>query len=222
MAAYFTKDFTSFFKELENNNSTAWFNDNKKRYETFVKLPFIGFVDEVIKSIHSSDAAVKMTAKEALFRINRDTRFGTDKSPYKINMSAAVSAGGKNPEYPGIYFEFSQKGINIICGAYMINKDRLHGLRRIIAADLKGFQKMVNSKQFKEVFGVVLGEKSKLLPVELKKAASSEPLIFNKQFYYAASLPAKSITDDGLVKTIVTYYKAAWELNQFLIKGLGL
>lgn len=222
MRAHFTKDFISFFKELEKNNSTHWFTENKKRYESFVKEPFIDFVEEVIKAIQLSDAAVKMTAKEALFRINRDTRFGTDKSPYKVSMSAAVSAGGKNPEYPGIYFELSHKGIKVICGAYIIHKDKLLGLRKIIATDLKGFQKLVNNKQFKETFGVVLGEKSKVLPEELRKAASVEPLIFNKQFYYTASLPVKFLTDEGLVKKILTYYKASREMNQFLIKGLGL
>jgi uncharacterized protein (TIGR02453 family) len=222
MAEHFTKEFISFFKELEKNNSTAWFNENKKQYEAFVKLPFIAFVEEVIKAIQAKEPAIKMTGKEALFRINRDTRFGADKSPYKTNMSAAVSVGGKNPGYPGIYFEMSHKGINIICGAYMVEKDNLLSLRKKIAADIKGFQKIVTAKKFKETFGTILGEKSKLLPEELKKPALVEPLILNKQFYYAANLPVKSITEDGLVKTIASYYEAAKEMNQFLIKGLGL
>jgi uncharacterized protein (TIGR02453 family) len=222
MAAHFTREFTSFFKELEKNNSTAWFNENKKQYEALVKAPFIAFVEEVIKVIRSKEPAIKMTAKEALFRINRDTRFGVDKSPYKTNMSAAISLGGRNPGYPGIYFEFSHKGINIICGAYMVEKDKLLSLRKKIAADIKGFQKIVNGKKFKETFGIVLGEKSKRLPEELKKLALIEPLILNKQFYYAANLPPKSITDDGLVKMIASYYDAAGEMNQYLVKGLGL
>lgn len=222
MAVHFTKEFISFFAELEKNNSTIWFNENKKLYEANVKNPFIAFVEEVIKAIKSKEPAIKMTAKEALFRINRDTRFVTDKSPYKTNMSAAVSVGGRNPTYPGIYFEFSHKGINIICGVYMIEKDNLLSLRKKIAADIKGFQKIVNGKKFKETFGIVLGEKSKLLPEELKKAALTEPLILNKQFYYAANLPVKSITDDALVKTIASYYDAAKEMNEYLIKGLGL
>jgi uncharacterized protein (TIGR02453 family) len=222
MAAYFTREFISFFRELEENNSTVWFNENKKKYETFIKQPFIAFVDDVIKTIKIKEPAISMTAKEALFRINRDTRLGTDKSPYKTNMSAAVSAGGRNPAYPGIYFELNHKGINIICGAYMVEKDNLLSLRKKIAADIKGFQKIVNAKKFKGAFGTVLGKKSKMLPEELKKPALEEPLILNKQFYYAAKLPVKAVTEDGLVELVSSYYETAKEMNQFLIKGLGV
>lgn len=222
MAVYFTKEFISFFKELEKNNSTIWFNENKKKYEASVKAPFIAFVDEVINAIKIKEPTICMTVKEAIFRINRDTRFGTDKSPYKTNMSAAVSVGGRNPGYPGIYFELSHMGINIICGAYIVEKNNLLSLRKRIAADIKGFQKIITTKKFKETFGTILGEKSKILPEELKKAALIEPLILNKQFYFAANLPVKFITGEGLVKVITSYYETAKEINQFLIIGLGL
>jgi uncharacterized protein (TIGR02453 family) len=196
--------------------------ETKKRYEAHVKMPFIEFVDEVIKSIKAKEHSIIMTAKQALFRINRDTRFGSDKSPYKTSMSAAVSVGGRNPDYPGIYFEFSHKGIKIICGAYKIEKENLYNLRHYITSNIKEFQKVKGSKKFKETFREVLGEKSKVIPDDFKKAALSEPLILNKQFYYAATLPVKMITEESLLGKIVSFYYTAKDMNNFLIKGLGL
>jgi uncharacterized protein (DUF2461 family) len=39
-----------------------------------------------------------------VFRQNRDVRFSADKSPYKINMGAAFSKGGKKSVLAGYYF----------------------------------------------------------------------------------------------------------------------
>ena len=44
--AHFDKNFVSFFKGLSANNSTAWFNENRKTYQTTVTEPFKAFVDE--------------------------------------------------------------------------------------------------------------------------------------------------------------------------------
>jgi uncharacterized protein (TIGR02453 family) len=221
-SAILSKEYISFFKNLEKNNNTVWFNQNKKQYEQFVKEPFIQVIENFIASVQQKDSAIKMTAKEALFRINRDTRFSTDKSPYKLSMSAAISAGGKNPAFPGIYIEANHNGITLICGAYAVEKENLHKIRTAIANDIKEFDKIINKKKFIVLWGVVQGEKSKQIPGSLKEAAIITPLIFNKQFYCKAVLPVATITDAKLVKTLLEYYFAATDFNQFLIKVQGL
>lgn len=45
---YFNPSFLKFFKELSKNNSTAWFNENRKTYEKEVKKHFSDFVQEMI------------------------------------------------------------------------------------------------------------------------------------------------------------------------------
>lgn len=219
-SSHFSTEFINFFKDLSTNNTSEWFNANKKEYESAVKKPFERFVEDFIAMCKGYDKRINMTAKEATFRINRDTRFLKDKSPYKTNMSAAVSEGGKNPGYPGLYIELSHEGVTLIGGAYTVEKENLLKLRHAIVSDLKGFQKLKTDKKFVERFGKIEGEKYKLLPEEFRVIAAKEPLIANKQFYFSAKLPTKLITDAKLLKTIEEYYLAARPLNQFLIKGL--
>ncbi|WP_458440249.1 DUF2461 family protein, partial [Pseudomonas aeruginosa] len=41
------------------------------------------------------------TAKDCTFRINRDVRFSKNKDPYKTNMGAGISKGGKKMNVAG-------------------------------------------------------------------------------------------------------------------------
>ena len=93
--AYFTKDFTKFLKDLEKNNNREWFNENKKRYEESVKEPFYNFIDEMIMRINAIDNNVAIQPKDAIFRIYKDVRFSKDKLPYKTQVSAVISPGGR-------------------------------------------------------------------------------------------------------------------------------
>ena len=81
MSVYFTPAFNKFFIDLAPNNNKDWFDVNRNRYEQDVKLPFRGFTADVIKEISKIDPTVKMEAKDAIFRINRDIRFSKDKYP---------------------------------------------------------------------------------------------------------------------------------------------
>jgi uncharacterized protein (TIGR02453 family) len=92
---YFNNDFVKFFRELEKNNTTDWFHANKTRFENSVKKPFHKFIDDLIDALRFVHPNLDMTAKEAIFRINRDIRFSKDKSPYKTHMLALISEYGK-------------------------------------------------------------------------------------------------------------------------------
>ena len=46
-----TKEFTDFFKNLKNNNSKAWFDENRKIYETKIREPFKEFINILIFKI---------------------------------------------------------------------------------------------------------------------------------------------------------------------------
>lgn len=103
--ALFTKDFIDFFKELSQNNNKKWFDQNRKKYEKFVKVPFHSFVERMIEKIEDDDPDMKITPAESIFRINRDIRFSRDKTPYKTQMSALISRTGKKDKgFPGIFF----------------------------------------------------------------------------------------------------------------------
>lgn len=216
--AWFTPDYNRFFKELAANNNKDWFDANKKRYETAVKKPFEAFVGEVVARIAKIDPRIRIGPKEAIFRINRDVRFSNDKTPYKLNRSALIAPGGrKDHEAPGIYFELGPGSVGFYGGAYMPGKEALYDIRRRIAADLKTFKKLREDKAFVKLFGTVQGERNKIIPAEFKEAAAKEPLLFNKQFYYGAELPARTVTDPELVDLLMEHYKVMRPMSAFLL-----
>lgn len=215
--AWFTDDFNKFFKDLAKNNNKEWFDTNRKRYEQSVKKPFEAFVAEVIKRVQKLDPNVKIEPKDAIFRINRDIRFSKDKTPYKMTASAIVSRGGrKDHGEPGIYFELGPEHVQIFGGSYEPEKEQLEMIRRKIASDPKAFKKLYEAREFRSHFNGIEGERNKVLPPDLKEAAKLEPLIANKQFYYHATLPAKTVTDPKLMDILIDHYKAMRPMNAFL------
>src|SRR5215217_7455539 len=92
-----------FLKELKKNNNKEWFEANRKRYEA-AKADFASLIQEVIDKFCKIDTTLSaVTAKDCLFRINRDIRFSKDKSPYKTNFGASINAGGKKRTKAGYY-----------------------------------------------------------------------------------------------------------------------
>lgn len=222
--AYFDKDFNQFYKDLAANNNRDWFHENKKRYEKSVKEPFKAFVEDMIGRMKEDDPEIDMQSKDAIFRINRDIRFSKDKTPYKTMSSAMISRGGKkNKSYPGIYFEMGPGNVAIYGGCYMLDKEPLSNLRHAIANDLKGFQKALDHKPFKEKFDGLHGDVNKRIDKDLVEAAEKQPLIYNKGFYYYAKFdPSVVVTDENLAETFMNYYQASAPIRDFLTKGTGL
>jgi len=219
--AFFTPAYLKFFRELSENNQREWFHANKKTYEKEVKGPFKAFVQELIDRAGEIDPDIAIDPKNAIFRINRDIRFSKDKSPYKLFNSAVISADGKKEKGRpgGFYVELSADHLKIYQGAYMLDKEPLQFLREQIAEHGDEFNKLIQDKKFVKTYGEIRGDKHKRLPKELKEAAETQPLIFNKQFYYFTELPPETILQDDLVDVIMDRYKIGMPVAEFLARA---
>ena len=220
--SYFTSSFTEFFTRLETNNSTDWFNANRKTYEKEVKKPFAGLVEEMIGRIAAFEHDVAIKPADAISRINKDIRFSKDKTPYNTQVSANISRfGKKDKSYPGFYFQLSANKLAVFGGAYMLEPAALKTMRDYITGHLTEFSGAYNDKAFREKFGSIQGEQSKRIPPEYEAVVSKEPLIANKQFYYSAELDPGLITSASLPDTLMEYYHASVGVNVFLRKALN-
>lgn len=219
--SHLSPDFLEFFKELAPNNNKDWFDENRKRYHENVKVPFENFVTAVINEMRKTDDSLNITYKDCIFRINRDIRFSKDKSPYKLNRSAIISAGGKKDKTtPGLYFEISPEHARVYTGVYQLDKDQLYAVREEIAENLKEFEKIISNKKFKEVYGEINGDKNARIPKEFQEAGEKQPLMYNKNFYVYTSFPPESIFEENFEKKLVDTYKVAEPLAQFFAKPI--
>ncbi len=220
--SYFTEEYLKFFRTLTRNNNKAWFDANKKWYETAVKQPFAAFVEELIARLRAEDSTVAIAAKDAIFRLNRDIRFAKDKRPYKEHMAANISAAGrKSREMPGFYLQFGPDKVMIGGGAYMVENENLYKIRHTIVKHLGEFGTLLNDKEFKKKYGTLQGEQNKVLPSEFKIHIAKQPLVANKQFYYMAELEAETILKKNLPDIIMQYYHAGKNINAFLKRAMG-
>lgn len=222
--AYFTQDYIDFFKELAANNNKDWFHANKKRYEKSVKEPFEAFVEELIARTAKIDKRFEADPKKAMFRIYRDVRFSKDKTPYKMHMSAVVAPGGRKEGMgiPGMYVQLGAEDVRFYSGLYSPEKDVLYQVREYIAKHSNQLDKLVNDADFKKRFGELRGEKNKIIPKEFKATAAKQPFIFNKQFYFFASLPTKTMLQDDFCDVLMDYFDASQPMRKYLTKARGL
>jgi uncharacterized protein (TIGR02453 family) len=215
---YFDSSFFKFFDTLAKNNNKEWFDANRNTYEERVKAPFKTLVEDVSTQLSKDLPELNRDASKAIFRINRDVRFAKDKSPYKTNVAAVLSRNGKKDDaYPGFYMHFGHDEIMIGGGKYFCTKEEIAKIRQEIFYNHKDFKKLLSEKPFKEKFGTLRGDKSKVLDKEYKEFSKQEPLIANKQFWYYANLTRKEITSKDLDSLIVSYFKSAFGINKWLL-----
>jgi uncharacterized protein (TIGR02453 family) len=77
-----------FFKELGCNNSKAWMDTNRNRYQSDVLQPLRRLLEELSLAALKLDSRFDTSGRTGanFSRINRDIRFAKDKTPYKTGM----------------------------------------------------------------------------------------------------------------------------------------
>ena len=218
--SFFTQDLLDFFIELAPNNNKDWFDENRKRYEKSVKDPFKAFVTHLISKLSKINPEFKgLEAKDCIFRINRDIRFSKDKQPYKLQVSAVITPGGKKDKTGnGVYFEIGPERLRVYGGIYEIEKEDLLELRIGISENLDEFKKLYSNPKFVKMYGELRGAKNKILPKDLKEFGASEPLIFNKQFYFFREFTPETILFDNLDEIILSCYQVGKPIQDFFNK----
>lgn len=103
-----------FLQQLKQHNSKEWFYAHRSNYNQ-AKENFTALVNEVLQQFGKKDPNIAMlTAKETMFRINRDMRFSKNKAPYKNNMAFYLVKGGKKSPLAGYYFHCEPGGKSFV------------------------------------------------------------------------------------------------------------
>jgi uncharacterized protein (TIGR02453 family) len=107
-----------FYRDLEQDNTRAFWLAHKDTYERDVKAPF--------------EALSELVAEEfgplRVFRPNRDVRFSKDKSPYKTRCYAVTEGEGGE----AYYVEVSANGLVVAAGYWMMANDQLDRYRKAV------------------------------------------------------------------------------------------
>lgn len=130
-----------FFRRLERHQDRAWFAAHKAEYEEGWALPMAALLHEVRAALDGEYPYVELAAPK-VFRIQRDTRFAKDKSPYKTNVAGVIATGrraGDVTEQPAaFYFSAGLDGVFAGAGQYVMAPPALARFRAAVADEARG------------------------------------------------------------------------------------
>jgi uncharacterized protein (TIGR02453 family) len=205
-----------FLLALQKHNTKPWFDAHRAEYQT-AKQHFADFVDAFIDEFRSVEDFADLSAKDCLFRINRDVRFSKDKSPYKSNMGAPVALGGKHSIRAPYYIHIEPPDKSFLAGGvYAPTPDQLAALRRSIDRDPKPLQAAINDRAFKKYFGTLSGEKLKTPPRGYAADHPEIELLKHKQFITIHNLSDKEVLSPRVLSHTVEVMAALKPLLDWL------
>ena len=198
-----------FFLDLRFHNDRSFMEANRERYYRDVRQPFYDFIDAMgprIQEKISEDMEVR--PNKCLSRINRDTRFSKDKSPYRDHLWVAFRQQGMaNDGTPFYWFEIAPEHVNWGVGIWGENRSLMDAMRRRILAHPGDFERMLPVLQKR---GFVLGgQEWKKLAVPKEVPEALRPWYLKKQVY-AERIGAKMewIFSPGLTDRVMEDYEA--------------
>jgi uncharacterized protein (TIGR02453 family) len=213
-----------FLKALKKNNNKTWFDAHRHKYEA-ARIDFQNFIQLVIDELGKWDPTIAgLTAKDCLFRINRDIRFSNDKTPYKTNFGASIKREGRKSPYAGYYFHVEPGGSFAGGGLWMPEAARLKNLRQEIDYNYEEFNSLLEKPAFKKTFGGLYQHSDISLATAPKGYEKDHPAISYlklKCFIAEKHLPDEELTKSSLHRNSINTFKTLTPLLQFINRTIG-
>ena len=213
-----TEDIINFLKELNENNNREWFAQNKSRYEK-VKSKFEEISRLLISEISVFDNDIKnVDVKDCVFRIYRDIRFSTDKTPYKTHFGVYIaSAGGRKSQRGGYYLHLDPAGCFIAVGVWCPPPNILKALRQSVCDNIDELNEIRNETGFNAYFKTFFEEdKLKNVPAGFPRDFPDAELLKLKHYMVEYKLDDKILNASDFVLQLAQIARAGYPLNKFL------
>lgn len=217
---YFTPQLFSYLRQLKRNNRRPWFLKNRERFEEVVRQPCLGFVTDLSFRLRTVSPWLVADPKPnggSLFRIYRDVRFSSDKSPYKTHVGMNFWHAGSKEEVhgPGFYFHLEPGGCFLAGGSWQPGPRSLGKIRDSISW---------NADEWKNATrGVTLGGDSLTRPP--RGYSIDHPMIEDikrKDFVASIEFTDTQICGPRLMETFVKAANRLRPLLAFLARAEGL
>jgi uncharacterized protein (TIGR02453 family) len=222
---YFTDDLFLFLEELRQHNNRDWFQQNKQRYETSVRDPFISFIGDLggpLKKINPHMIADPRPVGGSMMRIYRDIRFSLDKTPYKTAIAAHFwDSRGKEGATPAYYLHLEAGHSIIGAGIWRPEPGALKKIRDAIVADGKRWRRITSGADFRSTCGMA-GESLKRPPAGYDPQHPLIEDIKRKDFATSSLLDDGQVCGPNFMKCVLDGFRASAPYVQFLSDAIGL
>lgn len=221
MPTHFSPEALKFLRSLVRNNDRDWFNARKDVYERELKAPMLALIEEINGELMDFAPEYIRPPQKCMFRIYRDTRFSADKTPYKKHISAWFARQGlEKKSGGGFYFSLSAKQLTVAAGVYMPEREQLLAIRNHLLEHHEEFRRLFQARKLQRILGEFDGLRLTRPPKGFPKEHPAIDLIACRQWGVMATLPADTALKPTLRKEIVSRFRAAAPLIEFLNRPL--
>jgi uncharacterized protein (TIGR02453 family) len=214
----FTPKTLAFLRALKRNNRREWFQPRKEAYEQHVRAPIVALLERLAVDMRSFAPELIADPNVSLFRIYRDTRFSSDKTPYKTHVAARFPLRGvPRGEGAGLYFEIAPGWVWIGGGMYRPTTADLHDIRAQIAATHpRGLHKVVTASSFTRAVGELTGDRLTRVPLGYAKDHPAVHYLQFKQFLGSCEYEPSLATSPRFYPELLKVFRAVAPLVRFL------
>lgn len=235
---YFTPATFRFLRSLKRNNRRDWFHAHKDAYDEHVKAPALRLITDIgepLRRISPQLVASPRAVGGSLFRIHRDTRFASDKSPYKTHVgmsfyhaaTKAVARGSLGTaalgrlDAPVLYLHLEPGSCFTGGGIWHPQPDTLKRLRDFLIDNPRSWKKATRSPAFGRVFELG-GETLSRPPRGYDPAHELITDLKRKDFIASAYLSDADLLRPDLVKILMQRFRLMRPMLDWLCASLEL
>jgi uncharacterized protein (TIGR02453 family) len=222
---YFTPELFRFLNDLNDNNDRAWFKANQQRYEDTVRQPALDFITDFsdrLAKISPHFVADSRTVGGSLFRIQRDTRFAKDKTPYKQNTGMHFRhERAKDAHAPGFYVHLQPGQCFMGVGLWRPETAVAYAIRERIAEHPAAWRRASRSKSFTEIFQLE-GDSLKRPPKGFDPDHELMEDLKRKDFIATSKLTQGQVTSSGFMDLFEGHCKRSKPFMRFLCDAVDV
>jgi uncharacterized protein (TIGR02453 family) len=221
----FSPELFTFLDDLAEHNDREWFKQQKERYVEFVQEPALAFILDVTPGLGRISPQIRADARPiggSVFRIQRDTRFSKDKTPYKTHAGIQFRhASGPDVHAPGFYLHLQPGEVFAVAGIWRPEGEAARRIRRAITDDPAAWKRAAYGKAFSARYALT-GDSLKRPPTGFPTDGPYESDLMRKDFLGEARLSEKAVMAPGFVQEYVRLCRASAPFMRFLCRALEL
>ncbi|HEX2153590.1 MAG TPA: TIGR02453 family protein [Acidimicrobiia bacterium] len=222
---YFTPKLFWFLRELAANNDREWFTAHKSDYETHLREPALRFITDLVEPFSRISSHFTVEASKvggSLVRIQRDTRFSRDSSPYRTYLGIGIRHERfEEVHTPRFYLVIQPRASYLGVGSWRPDAQTAHEIRLAVSERPDSWEAAVGSDGFSQHF-TLEGESLKRPPRGFEPDHPLIAYLQRKDFAAVTRFNQRDITSDGFLDQFVARCEEAAPLAEFLCQGVGV
>lgn len=209
-----------FLASIKENNNKQWFENNRQIYNHYIVRPLQCLIAELSPVLMSIDPLIETTPAigKTISRINRDTRFSNDKSPYRNNVWVTFKRSAKEwQDSPGFFFELSASSYRYGMGFYSANRKTMDKFREAIDSNFDEFRRAISFYNKQQTFNIE-GDKYKRI-IDASKSAEILDWYQRKNLYLACNRQIDNRLFSGqLLGDLITGFSQVADFYHYLYR----